>query len=441
MKNILPAEGKLGILLPGLGAVATTAIAGVIAIRQGKGKPIGSLTQIGRIRIGKRDENKLPFIRDVVKLVDLSQIVFGGWDIFNENAYEVALRSQVLKPDLLAQLKGELEQIRPMKGAFDKSFVKKLDGNYIKTSVNKMDLAEQLCNDIRSFKEENNCQRLVMIWCGSTEVYTELTEVHMTIDAFEEGLKNNHPLISPSMIYAYAALKEGVPYANGAPHYSQDIPALEELAIIQKVAIAGKDFKTGQTLLKSIIAPGLKARMLGINGWFSTNILGNRDGEVLDDPGSFKSKEVSKLSVLESILEPEIYPDLYENLYHKVRINFYPPRGDNKESWDNVDIIGWLGYKMQIKINFLCRDSILAAPIVLDLALFLDLAQRSGFYGIQEWLSFYFKFPHCRKGLKPVNDLFEQREKLFNTLRFLAGEKLIHHLGLTYYGVDEEKNL
>jgi myo-inositol-1-phosphate synthase len=439
IQPIKSSQGKLGILTPGLGAVSTTFIAGVIAARKGAAKPIGSLTQMGRIRLGGRDEDRNPLIKEFVQLPNLDNLVFGGWEIFDENVYQSALRSNVIDKHFLEDMKEELEAIKPMKGVFDKDFVKKLDGDYIKTGANKMELAEQLREDITRFKRENNCERLVMIWCASTEVYVEVSDVHMTLESFEEGLRNNDPLISPSMIYAYAALKEKVPYANGAPHYSEDIPALVELALQNKVATCGKDYKTGQTLMKSIIAPGLKARMLGIDGWFSTNILGNRDGEVLDDPGSFKSKEVSKLSVLDSILEPEKYPDLYKDLYHKVRINYYPPRGDDKEGWDNIDIFGWLNYKMQIKIDFLCKDSILAAPLVLDIALFMDLAQRADLFGIQEWLSFYFKSPNHKANIMPINDLFVQKNKLLNTLRFLMGEKMISNLGLTYYGFDEKE--
>jgi myo-inositol-1-phosphate synthase len=433
--DIKPAEGKLGILIPGMGAVATTFIAGVIAVNKGLGKPIGSLTQMGNIRVGRRTREELrnPKIKDFVPLHPLTDLVFGGWDIFEDNAYEAALKAAVLECNLLHQLKSELEVIKPMKAVFDKSWVRNLDGPHIKKGRTKMDLACQLMDDIESFKERNQCSRLVMIWCGSTEVYSELQEVHQSIDAFEKGLENNSPHISPSMIYAYAAIKCGVPYANGAPNLSCDIPALAELARMIGTSIAGKDFKTGQTLMKTIVAPGLAARALGIKGWFSTNILGNRDGEVLDDPSSFKTKEVSKMGVLKDILAPDQHPDLYQNLYHKININYYPPRGDNKESWDNIDIFGWLGYDMQIKINFLCRDSILAAPIVLDLALFLDLAQRSGMSGVQEWLSFYFKSPQTAPGLNPIHDIFKQLMKLENTLRHLKGEDLITHLGLDYY--------
>ena len=428
-----PATGKLGILLPGLGAVATTFIAGVMAIRKGLSQPIGSITQMDTIRLGKRTENRTPKVKDLVSLSDLNDIVFGGWDLFEDNVFQAATNAAVLDNNLLLQLKDELEQIKPMKAVFDKHYVKKLDGQHIKQGANKMDLAEQLMQDITAFKSANNCERLVMVWCGSTEIYIEESEVHQTIEKLEEGMRNNHPDIPPSMIYAYAAIKMGIPYANGAPNLSCDIPALVELSKQTNTPIAGKDFKTGQTLMKTIIAPGIRARCLGVHGWFSTNILGNRDGEVLDDPDNFKSKEVSKLGVLEQILEPEKNPELYSEMYHKVRINYYPPRGDNKEGWDNIDITGWLNYPMQIKIDFLCRDSILAAPIVLDLALFLDLAGRSNMDGIQEWLSFYLKSPQTAKGLYPQHDLFKQYEKLKNTLRHLSGEELITHLGLDYY--------
>lgn len=431
--GIKPATGKLGILTPGMGAVATTFIAGVIAIRKGIGKPIGSLTQMGTIRLGKRTENRVPMIKDFVPLSDLEDIVFGGWDIFEDNAYEAAVKAGVLEMQLLDQVKSELEQIKPMRGVFSKNYVKLLDGTYIKKGSNKLELAEQLREDIRNFKAENNLSRTVMVWCGSTEVFITEDPVHASLAVFEKGLAENHPAIAPSMIYAYAALKEGVPYANGAPNLAVDIPALQELAREMKLPICGKDFKTGQTFMKTLLAPGFKARLLGLSGWFSTNILGNRDGEVLDDPMSFKSKEVSKLGVLEYILQPKVYPDLYKNIYHKVRINYYPPRGDNKEGWDNIDIFGWLNYPMQIKVDFLCRDSILAAPIVLDLALFMDLAQRASMKGIQEWLSFYFKSPMVAKGLYPEHDIFIQLMKLKNTLRFLKGEEMITHLGLEYY--------
>ncbi|MCS7228897.1 MAG: inositol-3-phosphate synthase [Candidatus Kryptonium sp.] len=425
--------GKLGVLLPGLGAVATTFIAGTFLVRKGLALPIGSLTQMGTIRLGKRTERRFPKIKEFVPLADLNDLVFGGWDIFEDSAYESALKAGVLRKEHLDLVKDELEQIKPMKAVFDRKYVKKLDGPNVKKAKDKFELAQMLREDIRNFKEKNNCDRLVMIWCGSTEIYMEPSEVHQTLEKFEEAMKKNDDAIAPSMIYAYAAIAEGVPYANGAPNLSVDIPALIQFAKEMKVPIAGKDFKTGQTLVKTVIAPMLKARMLGLTGWFSVNILGNRDGEVLDDPESFKTKEVSKLGVLEYILQPELYPDLYGNYYHKVRINFYPPRGDEKEAWDNIDIFGWLGYPMQIKINFLCRDSILAAPIVLDLALFLDLAQRSGMYGIQEWLSFYFKSPMHAPTIYPEHDLFIQLMKLKNRLRHLMGEELITHLGLEYY--------
>ncbi|MDI6792554.1 MAG: inositol-3-phosphate synthase [bacterium] len=431
--NIEEPKGRLGILLPGLGAVATTFIAGTIAVRKGLGKPIGSLTQMGTIRLGKRTEQRIPAIKDFVPLADLNDLVFGGWDIFEDNVYEAALNAGVLKEPLLNSIKDELETIRPMRAVFDRNYVKRLDGRFIKEGRTKMDLAEQLKEDIRRFKKENQCDRLVMIWCGSTEVYLKPQPVHKNIESFEAGLKENHEAIAPSMIYAYAAISEGIPYANGAPNLSADIPALLELAKQTNTPIVGKDFKTGQTLMKTILAPGLKARMLGLSGWFSTNILGNRDGEVLDDPESFKTKEESKLSVLEYILQPGLYPDLYKDFYHKVRINYYPPRGDNKEGWDNLDIFGWLGYPMQIKIDFLCRDSILAAPIVLDLCLFLDLASRANMKGIQEWLSFYFKSPQVPPELYPEHDLFIQLMKLKNTLRWMRGEELITHLGQEYY--------
>ncbi len=425
--------GKLGILLPGMGAVATTFIAGVYAVNEGLSTPIGSLTQMGRMRIGKRTKVNKPLIKDVAPIQDLNKVVFGGWDIYKDNVYEAAVNAQVLEPSLLEKLKTPLSKIKPMKAVFDKNYVKKLDGKNVKRGKTKMLLAKALMRDIKTFKETNKCSRLVMVWCGSTEIYIKESKVHQTIEAFEAGLESNHKDIPPSMIYAYAAIKMGVPYANGAPNLSCDIPALVELSKETGTPIAGKDFKTGQTLMKTILAPGLKSRALGIEGWFSTNILGNRDGEVLDDPDNFKTKEVSKLGVLEQILEPSVHPELYANLYHKVRINYYPPRGDAKEGWDNIDIRGWLNYPMQIKIDFLCRDSILAAPIVLDLALFLDLAKRGGMSGIQEWLGFYLKSPQAKKGLHPEHDIFKQLAKLENTLRHLSGEELIDHLGLDYY--------
>lgn len=417
------------------GAVSTTFIAGVEAIKRGLGKPIGSLTQLGTIRLGKRTEKKVPYIKDFVPLAYPENLTFGGWDIFNDNTYEAAIKAGVLRKTLLDELKEVLHQKRPMPAVFDKRFVRRLRGKHLKSGKTKMDLAEQLIDDIKKFKKDNQLDRLVMVWCGSTETYIRASRVHSTLENFEGGLEDNHPEIAPSMIYAYAAIKCGVPYANGAPNLSVDIPALIDLARKKRVPIAGKDFKTGQTLMKTILAPGLKSRMLGLSGWFSTNILGNRDGEVLDDPSSFKTKEVSKLGVLEYIFQPELYPDLYSDYYHKVRINYYPPRGDEKEAWDNIDIFGWLGYPMQIKVNFLCRDSILAAPIVLDLVLFLDLAQRSNLYGIQEWLSFYFKSPMVGETLYPEHDLFIQLMKLKNTLRYLKGEELITHLGLEYYNL------
>lgn len=431
--QIKSAEGKLGVLIPGLGAVATTFIAGVEAIKKGIAQPVGSLTQMSNIRLGKRTENRYPLIKDFVPLANLNDIVFGGWDVYEDNVYEAAVNAQVLERHQLDAVKAELEAIKPMKAVFDREFVKNLDGNNIKKAKTKYDLAFELMEDIRSFKEKNNCSRLVMVWCASTEKYIDHCEVYDTIENFEAGLNNDDPRISPSMIYAYAAIKMGVPFANGAPNLTCDIPALVELAKVMEVPIAGKDFKTGQTLMKTIVAPGLHARALGIKGWFSSNILGNRDGLVLDDPDNFKTKEVSKLSVLEEILRPDLNPELYGELYHKVRINYYPPHGDNKESWDNIDIFGWMGYPMQIKINFLCRDSILAAPIVLDLALFMDLASRAGMGGIQEWLSFYFKSPQTAPDLKPEHDIFKQLIKLQNTLRHIMGEDMITHLGLDYY--------
>ncbi len=431
--EIAPADGKLGILLVGLGAVSTTFVAGVEAIRKGQAEPIGSLTQMGTIRLGKRTENRIPKIKDFVPLADLSDVVFGAWDIFPDSAYEAALHAGVLEKSQVEDLREQLESLKPMAAVFSQDYVKRLNGTNIKEGKNKMELAEQLMADIARFKEEKGCERLVIVWAASTEVFLEITEVHQTIEAFEKAMYDNDAQIAPSMIYAYAAIKSGVPFANGAPNLTVDIPALLELAETEGVPICGKDFKTGQTLIKTIIAPGLKARMLGLDGWYSTNILGNRDGEVLDDPESFKTKEESKLSVLEHILQPEVYPELYKGFSHVVRINYYPPRGDNKEGWDAIDIFGWLGYKMQIKIDFMCRDSILAAPLVLDLALFMDLAQRAKMKGVQEWLSFYFKAPQTAPGLYPEHDIFIQLMKLKNTLRHLQGEDLITHLGLEYY--------
>ena len=431
--NIASSEGRLGILTPGMGAVSTTFMAGVLAARKGIAEPIGSLSQMGTIRLGKRTENRVPLIKDFVGLSGMEDLTFGGWDIFTDDAYAAAKNAGVLQNELLDQIGDELAAIKPMPAVFDKQYVKKLDGENVKGAGTKWDHAQALMEDIERFKEENSLDRLVMVWCGSTEIFLEPGDAHATIEAFEEAMKNDDPGIAPSMIYAYAAIKMGIPYANGAPNLSADFPALVDLAKETQTPICGKDFKTGQTLMKTILAPGLKARMLGLNGWFSTNILGNRDGEVLDDPESFKTKEESKLGVLEHILQPEMYPELYKDMYHKVRINYYPPRGDNKEGWDNIDIFGWLGYPMQIKIDFLCRDSILAAPIVLDLAIFLDLAKRAGFSGIQEWLSFYFKSPQTAPGLYPEHDLFIQQMKLKNTLRYMAGEEEITHLGADYY--------
>jgi len=431
--DIRPAKGKLGVLLPGMGAVATTFIAGVESIRRGHAKPIGSMTQMGTIRLGKRTDNRSPKISDFVPLATLDDLVFGGWDIFEDNAYESAKHAGVLSNEDLEKVRPFLEGIRPMPGVFEPAYVKKLHGTFVKQGKTKMDLAEQLIADVERFKTTNNLDRCVAVWCGSTEVYREPSDVHSTLAKFEAGLKNNDENIAPSAVYAYALLRAGVPFANGAPNLSVDFPAIQELAKQKNLPIAGKDFKTGQTLMKTILAPGFKARYLGLEGWYSTNILGNRDGEVLDDPESFKSKEVSKLGVLEHILQPHLHPDLYKDFSHVVRINYYPPRGDNKEGWDNIDIFGWLGYKMQIKIDFLCRDSILAAPIVLDLALFMDLAARSGMGGIQEWLSFFFKSPMTPQGLYPEHDLFIQLMKLKNTLRHLRGEELITHLGTEYY--------
>jgi myo-inositol-1-phosphate synthase len=431
--QIAPAQGKLGILIPGIGAVSTTFIAGVEAIKRGLGLPVGSLTQLSTVRLGKRTDGRSPKIKDFVPLAGLEDLVFGGWDIYEDTAYEAAVNAKVLEPSLLSQLKEPLSAIRPMKAVFDPEYIRRINGPNVKTGGSKMDKAEALMEDIENFRKTSGASRLVMIWCGSTEVFHRVTDVHLTIEKFEAGLRNNDPDIAPSQIYAYAAIKSGVPFANGAPNLTTDTPALLEFARQRNVPICGKDFKTGQTFMKTLLAPGFKARMLGINGWFSTNILGNRDGEVLEDPGSFKTKEETKLSVLDQILQPKLYPDLYENLYHAVRINYYPPRGDSKEGWDNIDIFGWLGYPMQIKIDFLCRDSILAAPLVLDLVLFMDLAQRSGMRGIQEWLSFYFKAPMTAPGLYPEHDVFIQLMKLKNTLRWMRGEDLITHLGLEYY--------
>jgi myo-inositol-1-phosphate synthase len=431
--EIAPAKGKLGVLLVGLGAVSTTFIAGVEAIKKGIAEPIGSLTQMGAIRLGKRTDNRVPLIKDFLPLAKLEDLVFGAWDIFPDSAYEAAQHAGVIEKELLAKIKTPLQKIKPMKAVFDQTYVKRLSGTNVKEGANKFDLAQQLIDEIADWRKKNKVSRVVMIWAASTEIFLKQHPVHKNLETFEKAMSENHKAIAPSMIYAYAALKSGIPFANGAPNLSVDVPALVALAEENKLPICGKDFKTGQTLMKTIIAPGLKARMLGLHGWYSTNILGNRDGEVLDDPDSFKTKEESKLSVLEYILQPEVYPTLYKDFSHVVRINYYPPRGDNKEGWDNIDIFGWLGYPMQIKIDFLCRDSILAAPIVLDLALFLDLAQRTGMKGIQEWLSFYFKSPQTAPSLYPEHDVFIQLMKLKNTLRHLRGEDLITHLGLEYY--------
>jgi myo-inositol-1-phosphate synthase len=431
--SIAPAEGKLGVLIPGIGAVSTTFIAGVEAIKKGIAQPVGSLTQMATVRLGKRTDNRSPFIRDFVPLAGLNDLVFGGWDIYEDTAYEAALNAQVLERSLVEQVKEPLQALKPMKAVFEQEYVKRIHGPNVKTGGSKMDKAQALMDDIRNFQKNSGVSRTVMIWCGSTEVFHKPAAVHQTQAAFEKGLRENDPDIAPSQIYAYAALMSGVPFANGAPNLTHDIPALLDLARDRALPVCGKDFKTGQTFMKTLIAPGLKARMLGVHGWFSTNILGNRDGEVLDDPGSFKTKEETKLSVLDYILQPQLYPQLYKDIHHVVRINYYPPRGDAKEGWDNIDIFGWLGYPMQIKIDFLCRDSILAAPIVLDLVLFLDLAQRAGLKGIQEWLSFYFKAPMTAPGLYPEHDIFIQLMKLKNTLRWMQGEDLITHLGLEYY--------
>ncbi len=424
--------GRLGVLIPGLGAVATTMIAGVEAIKKGLAQPIGSITQMGNIHLNRKSGNNYPKIKDFVPLANLQDLVFGGWDVYEDNVYEAAVNARVLEPGMLQALRPELEALKPMKAVFEKEYAKNLDGTHVKTAANKYELAKALMEDMTSFQETRDCDRLVIVWCGSTEKYIEPSEVHESLSAFEKGLKDNDPRIAPSMIYAYAALKLGIPFLNGAPNLTVDIPALVELSKQTGAPIAGKDFKTGQTLMKTILAPGLQARALGVKGWFSTNILGNRDGYVLDDPDNFRTKEVSKLSVLEDILRPDLSPELYSELYHKIRINYYPPHGDNKESWDNIDIFGWLGYQMQIKINFLCRDSILAAPLVLDLALFGDLAKRSGLSGVQEWLSFYFKSPQTSPGFRPEHDIFKQLNHLQNALRKLMGEEQLNAEGLTY---------
>ena len=431
--GIVPARGKLGILTPGLGAVATTFMAGVESIRRGRSKPIGSLTQMATIRLGKRTENRSPLIREFVPLAGLDDLVFGAWDPIPDDALTAARQAGVLDARDLDPIADFLTAIKPMPAVFENRYVTRITGSNVKTGKTKRDLAEQLRQDMRDFKTMHGLERLVMVWCASTEVFIEPGVTHATIEAFERAMDANDDSIAPSMLYAWAAIMEGVPFANGAPNLAVDTPALVQLANDRGVPISGKDFKTGQTWMKTVIAPGIKARMLGLRGWYSTNILGNRDGEVLDDPASFKTKEASKLSVLHTILQPEMYPDLYKDFSHVVRINYYPPRGDNKEGWDNIDIVGWMDYPMQIKVNFLCRDSILAAPIVLDLALFSDFAQRAGMKGIQEWLSFYYKSPMAAAGLQPEHDLFIQQTKLKNTLRHLMGEAQITHLGLEYY--------
>ncbi len=428
-----PATGRLGVLTPGLGAVATTFMAGVESIRRGLSKPIGSLTQMATIRLGKRTEKRSPYIREFVPLASLEDLVFGAWDPIPDDALTAARKAGVLEDKHLEPVADFLAAIKPMPAVFDQKYVSRLTGTNVKKGKTKRDLAEQLRQDIRDFKAKHKLDRIVMVWCASTEIYIKPGPQHATIEQFEKAMERNDEAIAPSMLYAWAAIMEGVPYANGAPNLAVDTPALQQLAIARGVPISGKDFKTGQTWMKTVIAPGLKARMLGLEGWYSTNILGNRDGEVLDDPASFKTKEESKLSVLHTILQPELYPELYNGFSHVVRINYYPPRGDNKEGWDNIDIVGWMGYPMQIKVNFLCRDSILAAPIVLDLALFMDFAHRAGMKGIQEWLSFYFKSPMAAQGLQPEHDLFIQQTKLKNTLRHLMGEEQITHLGLEYY--------
>ncbi len=431
--NIDPAKGKLGVLLVGMGAVATTTIAGVLLARRGLALPIGSLTQLGTIRLGKRTEGRAPPIRDLVPLTELADIEFGGWDIFPDDAHEAARRAAVLEDRHLDAVREELSAIKPMQGVFYQQYVPRLRGLHVKSPASKREAVELVREDIRRFKRERGVDRVVVVWCASTETFTTPSAAHASLEAFEKGLLDDDPSISPTQIYAWACLLEGVPFANGAPNLGVDFPAADALSKETRTPIAGKDFKTGQTLMKTVIAPGLKARMIGLRGWYSTNILGNRDGEVLDEPASFKTKEHSKLGVLDAILEPDAHPELYGDYVHKVRIDYYPPRGDAKEGWDNIDIAGWLGYPMQMKVNFLCRDSILAAPIVLDLALFLDLAKRSGFRGIQEWLGFYFKSPMAAPGLTPDHDLFVQLIKLKNTLRWMVGEDLITHLGHEYY--------
>jgi myo-inositol-1-phosphate synthase len=433
-RPIQPADGRLGVLCVGLGAVSSTFIAGVELARRGLGQPTGSLSQLATIRLGKRTEGRAPLIKDFVPLYPLEDLEFGAWDPVPDDAYRSCLHCGVFdKHEHVEPIRAFLEGITPMPAVFDQHYVKRLEGTNVKTGPHKRDLAEQLRQDIRDFKAKHKVERCVMVWCASTEVFITPTAAHQSIEAFEQAMEANDPSVAPSQLYAWAAIMEGVPFANGAPNLTCDFPAMIELARREGVPIGGKDFKTGQTMLKTVLAPMFKARMLGVAGWYSTNILGNRDGEVLDDPESFKTKEESKLGVLEHILQPALYPDLYGKIYHKVRINYYPPRGDNKEGWDNIDIFGWCGYPMQIKVDFLCRDSILAAPLVLDLALFFDLAQRAGMSGVQEWLSFYFKSPQTAPGLYPEHDLFIQHTKLKNTLRWMMGEDLITHLGQEYY--------
>ncbi len=437
-KDIKPADGKLMVFIPGMGAITSTVLTGIFNIRKGLAEPTGSLTQMGHIRLGKRTDNNSPRIKDFVPLASIDNLEFAGWDIFEENMYEAAKRADVVRREHLEPVKEELEAITPMAAVFSKEYVKNIDGTNIKKGANHMELAKQLMEDMKKTMEERGADRGVMVWNASTEVYKKPSEIHESLENFEKALVENHPDIAPSQIYAYAALSLGIPFVNGAPNLTVDIKAIQELAAKNKVPIAGKDWKTGQTLMKTILGPGLKTRLLGLNGWFSTNILGNRDGEVLDNPDAFKTKEVSKLSVLDTMLEPDKYPTLYGDYYHKVRINYYPPRGDEKEAWDNIDIFGWLGMPMQIKVNFLCRDSILAAPVVLDTLLFIDLASRAGFYGIQEWMSFYFKSPMVAEGLYPEHDIFIQQTKLKNTLRYMMGEELITHLGNEYYDYMKE---
>ncbi|HEY2551672.1 MAG TPA: inositol-3-phosphate synthase [Streptosporangiaceae bacterium] len=431
--HIEPAAGRLGVLMVGLGAVASTVIAGAELVRRGLAEPVGSLTQMGTIRLGKRTEGRAPLIRDFVPLAGVDQLVFGAWDPISDTAYEAAMKCGVLDRPHIEPIATELKEIEPMPAVFDQDYVRRLEGSNVKAKASKRDLAEALRKDIRDFKAAHSCDRMVVIWCASTEIFLEPGPAHRDLAALEAAMDANDTSVPPSMLYAYAALKEGVPFINGAPNLTVDVPAMAELATRAGVPIAGKDFKSGQTLLKTVLAPMLKARMLGLRGWYSTNILGNRDGEVLDDPDSFRTKEETKLGVLDYILQPGSHPQLYGDVYHKVRINYYPPSGDSKESWDNIDLFGWLGYPMQIKVNFLCRDSILAAPLVLDLVLFTDLAQRAGLKGVQEWLSFYFKSPQHAASVYPEHDLFIQQTKLKNTLRWLMGEEQITHLGREYY--------